>query len=93
MNLVFRTFSRKMHSQTRSKFRGCLLGSLMGDCLGAPYEGQQITNGDKIIIKRYFDKMEDPSFRGLKAHQFFWYLSTALITFKARSKSTPMTQP
>ncbi|XP_019754450.1 ADP-ribosylhydrolase ARH3 isoform X1 [Dendroctonus ponderosae] len=64
MNLVFRSFSRKMHSPTQSKFRGCLLGSLMGDCLGAPYEGQEITSGDKIIIQRYFDKMEDPSFKG-----------------------------
>ncbi|XP_066156542.1 ADP-ribosylhydrolase ARH3-like isoform X2 [Euwallacea fornicatus] len=48
----------------RKKFRGCLLGSLMGDCLGAPFEGQDVSSGDKIIIQRYFDKMEDPTFKG-----------------------------
>ncbi|KAG5896276.1 hypothetical protein JTB14_033573 [Gonioctena quinquepunctata] len=47
----------------KSKFRGCLLGSLVGDCSGAPYEGDTITSGDKIIIQRYFDKLEEPEFK------------------------------
>ncbi|XP_076275444.1 ADP-ribosylhydrolase ARH3-like isoform X2 [Rhynchophorus ferrugineus] len=46
----------------QGKFRGCLLGSLMGDCLGGPYEGETVSSGDKIIIQRYFDKMEKPDF-------------------------------
>lgn len=47
----------------KSKFRGSLLGSLLGDCLGAPYEGDIISSGDKIIIQRYFDKLES-DFKG-----------------------------
>ncbi|CAG9765032.1 unnamed protein product [Ceutorhynchus assimilis] len=65
MNVVFRNFCRKMSPQNiQSKFRGCLVGSLMGDCLGGPYEGDEISSGDRIIIQRYFDKMEDASFKG-----------------------------
>lgn len=47
-----------------SKFRGCLLGSLIGDCLGAPYEGDVISSGEKIIIQRYFDKLSESKFIG-----------------------------
>ncbi|VEN63753.1 unnamed protein product [Callosobruchus maculatus] len=47
----------------KSKFRGCLLGSVIGDCTGAPYEGDTITSGDKIVIQRYFDKLEDAEFK------------------------------
>ncbi|XP_066248089.1 ADP-ribosylhydrolase ARH3-like [Euwallacea similis] len=64
MTHIFRTLNLKMSADTaRKKFRGCLLGSLMGDCLGAPFEGQEISSGDKIIIQRYFDKMENPNFK------------------------------
>lgn len=52
------------NSVIRSKFKGCLLGSLIGDCLGAPYEGQFVTSGEKIIIQRYFDKLDGPKFIG-----------------------------
>lgn len=52
------------NSTIRSKFRGCLVGSLIGDCLGAPYEGEDVTNGEKIIIQRYFDKLEGTQFIG-----------------------------
>ncbi|KAL1490314.1 hypothetical protein ABEB36_013030 [Hypothenemus hampei] len=51
-------------NQIQSKFRGSLLGSLMGDCLGAPFEGELVSSGDKIIIQRYFDKMEKPEYEG-----------------------------
>lgn len=44
-----------------SKFRGSLVGALLGDCLGAPYEGDETVS--KIILQRYFDKMEDPTFK------------------------------
>lgn len=49
-------------SVLKSKFKGCLLGALIGDCTGSPYEGDTITHGDKLIIQRYYDKLEDPSF-------------------------------
>lgn len=42
----------------KSKFRGCLLGSLLGDCLGAPYEGDALSAGAKIVIQNYFDKLD-----------------------------------
>lgn len=48
----------------QKKFRGCLLGSLIGDCLGAPYEGDCVTDGERIIIQRYFDKLESSKFVG-----------------------------
>jgi poly(ADP-ribose) glycohydrolase ARH3 len=48
----------------KSKFRGSLLGSLLGDCLGAPYEGDRVTSGDKIIIQKYFDTLEFPELKG-----------------------------
>lgn len=53
------------NSLIKSKFRGCLLGSLIGDCVGAPFEGDIVTSGDKIVIQKYFDKLQDPSFKGI----------------------------
>lgn len=47
----------------KSKFRGCLLGSLVGDCMGAPYEGDTITSGDKLVIQRYFNTLENPNLK------------------------------
>lgn len=47
----------------RSKFRGCLLGGLLGDCLGAPFEGDPFTPGAKIVAQRYFDKLEELGLR------------------------------
>ena len=40
----------------KSKFRGCLLGGLLGDCLGAPFEGDP---GSRVVTQNYFDKLED----------------------------------
>lgn len=55
----------KMDSVMRaSKFRGCLLGSLLGDCLGAPYEGEGTVS--KSVLQNYFDKLEGPYFKGIK---------------------------
>lgn len=42
----------------KSKFRGCMLGSLMGDCLGAPFEGNDYSPGESLTIQRYFDQLE-----------------------------------
>ncbi|KAK4882575.1 hypothetical protein RN001_005894 [Aquatica leii] len=47
----------------KSKFRGCMLGALLGDCLGAPFEGETMTAGGKLILQKYFDKLEGPYFR------------------------------
>jgi len=41
-----------------SKFRGCLVGGLLGDCLGAPYEGHYGIS--KPGLQNYFDKLEGP---------------------------------
>ncbi|RZC37452.1 ADP ribosyl GH and/or G-gamma domain containing protein [Asbolus verrucosus] len=48
----------------KSKFRGALVGSLLGDCLGAPFEGELVSSGDKIVIQKYFDKLESPDLKG-----------------------------
>lgn len=57
------TMATLENSLIKSKFRGCLLGSLIGDCVGAPFEGDIVTSGDKIVIQRYFEKLQDPSFK------------------------------
>ncbi|KAF4522006.1 hypothetical protein B566_EDAN010855 [Ephemera danica] len=43
-----------------NKFRGCMLGSLLGDCLGAPFEGEPRVA--KIVLQNYFDKLCGPYF-------------------------------
>jgi ADP-ribosylglycohydrolase len=43
-----------------SKFRGCLVGGLLGDSLGAPYEGRREIS--KTGLQKYFDKLEGPYF-------------------------------
>jgi poly(ADP-ribose) glycohydrolase ARH3 len=43
-----------------SKFRGCLVGGLLGDCLGAPYEGYFTIK--KTELQEYFDKLDGPYF-------------------------------
>ncbi|XP_060531177.1 ADP-ribosylhydrolase ARH3-like [Cylas formicarius] len=45
----------------KGKFRGAMLGSLLGDCLGAPFESQEFIS--KVILQRYLDKLEDPEFK------------------------------
>lgn len=49
----------------KSKFRGSMLGTLIGDCLGSPYENEEVlTNGMKIILQRSLDKLEGPMYKG-----------------------------
>jgi len=45
----------------RSKARGCLVGALLGDCLGSPYEGDN--NVSKVVLQNYFDKLSGPYFK------------------------------
>ncbi|CAH1405504.1 unnamed protein product [Nezara viridula] len=42
-----------------SKFKGALVGALLGDCLGAPFEGENEPSTD--TLQEYFDSMENPS--------------------------------
>ncbi|XP_054258958.1 ADP-ribosylhydrolase ARH3-like isoform X2 [Macrosteles quadrilineatus] len=44
-----------------SKVRGCLVGALLGDCLGSPYEGD--SNISKSVLQNYFDKLSGPYFK------------------------------
>lgn len=48
----------------KSSFRGCIMGGLLGDCLGAPFEGDPLSPGAKKIIQNYFDKLEEPNIKG-----------------------------
>lgn len=40
-----------------SKFRGCLIGGLIGDCLGAPFEGDQTVT--KSLLTNFLTKRLD----------------------------------
>ncbi|KAI4472759.1 hypothetical protein M0802_016519 [Mischocyttarus mexicanus] len=45
----------------KSKFRGSMLGVLMGDCLGAPYENDELlSKGTKLVLQKSFNKLESP---------------------------------
>ncbi|XP_043493896.1 ADP-ribose glycohydrolase ARH3-like isoform X3 [Polistes fuscatus] len=45
----------------KSKFRGSMLGVLMGDCLGAPYENDELlSRGSKLVLQKSFNKLESP---------------------------------
>lgn len=49
----------------KSKFRGSLLGTLAGDCLGSPYEAQEpLATGEKNVLQRSIDKLEGPVYKG-----------------------------
>lgn len=49
----------------KSKFRGTILGVLTGDCLGSPYEAEDLLSaGDKLVLQQSYDKLEGPIFKG-----------------------------
>lgn len=51
-------------SLLKSKFRGSMLGALIGDCTGSPYDnGDQLTSGMKLVLQKSFDKLEGPPFK------------------------------
>lgn len=50
-------------SLLRSKFRGSFLGGLIGDCLGSPYENEELSSGMKMVLQQSFDKLEGPMFK------------------------------
>ncbi|XP_055549914.1 ADP-ribosylhydrolase ARH3-like [Wyeomyia smithii] len=47
----------------KSKFYGSLIGVLIGDCCGAPFEGQLMDSGSKLVLKNYLNKLEGPFFK------------------------------
>lgn len=47
------------------KIRGSLLGVLIGDCYGLPFEQEIILDsGVRLVLRQYFDKLEGPLFKG-----------------------------
>lgn len=45
------------------KFRGSLMGALIGDCFGAPYEGDSPRTISDTQLQSFFDKLEGPPFK------------------------------
>ncbi|CRK91916.1 CLUMA_CG005535, isoform A [Clunio marinus] len=45
-----------------SKFRGTLLGVLIGDCCGAVFEGEVLDAGQKFVLRKFINKLEGVSF-------------------------------
>ncbi|KAG7170292.1 ADP-ribose glycohydrolase ARH3-like [Homarus americanus] len=43
------------------RFRGCMVGALMGDCLGAPFEGEP--RATRSILQSYFRRLSDPDLK------------------------------
>lgn len=77
-----------------SKFRGSMLGVLVGDCSGAPFEAQSIIEGgERLVLRKYFDKLEGPMFNGVYNLTFYLFI---LFVFFFRvqhpKKRTPMTR-
>ncbi|GAB0088891.1 ADP-ribose glycohydrolase ARH3 [Sergentomyia squamirostris] len=50
------------HGLLASKFRGALQGALIGDCCGAPYEGEPMEPGTKVVLKKFLQKLSGPYF-------------------------------
>lgn len=78
----------------KSKFRGSMLGALVGDCLGSPYEGEEsLSPGMKIVLQQALDKLEGTKFRGLESEvralfAFFFQFFFARIIAVSRGKSS-----
>jgi ADP-ribosylglycohydrolase len=62
-----------------SKFTGCLVGGLLGDCLGAPYEMNRGLSNivdlgvSKTELQEYFDKLEGSYFECMYGMYFHLY--------------------
>ena len=46
-----------------SRFKGCMLGSLIGDCLGAPFEMDHSVVA-LSLVNSYIKKLADPKVKG-----------------------------
>ena len=60
----------------RSKFRGCLIGALIGDCIGSPFEGEsQVMKG---MLNAFFSKLLVES--NQRALQIYSYTDDTAMT-------------
>ena len=59
-----------MSIRSLSKFRGCLLGGLIGDCIGSPFEGDKVVGRGALLS--YFNKLltTDKSSRSLQIYGY-----------------------
>ena len=57
-----------------SRFRGCMLGALLGDCLGQPFDGEERPIS-KSVLNSYFEKLHDSNLKGKLS-------KPTLLTFK-----------
>ncbi|CAL1279245.1 unnamed protein product [Larinioides sclopetarius] len=57
--------SETLNSELLSKFRGCLVGSLIGDCLGRPFEFNPAQNSKTILANYFSDLLSGGSTRML----------------------------
>lgn len=76
----------------KSKFRGCMLGCLIGDCLGGPFEGDQYSPGNKLVVHNYFEKLNRPKFEGIRYISTLFSFEYELIPLQDQSNSILTTQ-
>ncbi|XP_060530838.1 ADP-ribosylhydrolase ARH3-like [Cylas formicarius] len=69
-----------MMASLKSKFRGAMCGSLLGDVFGSPFEGFSLM--DKPTVQKYFDKCEDPNCK--TTHGFYYTDDTAMMKSVAK---------
>jgi len=72
-----------------SKFRGCLLGGLLGDCCGAPYEGETLDNGDKLQLNKSLNQLEAKKVKVIKPYTDDTAMTMALSACLIKNKSIP----
>lgn len=71
----------------KSKFRGSLMGVLLGDCLGGPFEGDEFKSSAKATAQKYFDLM------GLNTDVPYKHFSDEYAMTKAVAKALIEKQP
>lgn len=52
-----------LRSMLAKKFKGCLMGALLGDCFGGPFEGDLPQHISKAQLQLFFDKLEGPAYK------------------------------
>lgn len=71
----------------KNKFRGSMLGVLVGDCIGSTFEFEEVTGGFKLVIQQCFDKLEGQSFRGIYSFILFNKISSHCKFLKLKSNN------
>lgn len=67
--MILKNLIRKSHGMAvveaveglAGKFRGSMAGALMGDCLGAPFEGE--SRASRSVLNSYFRRLADPALK------------------------------